>query len=221
MNEILFFTQLLVLLAFLAIAMRSGERALICLVAFSGVFANLFVLKQVVLFGLHVTCSDVFAVGGVLGLNLIQELYGRGAAREAIRASLFTLILFACMAELHLLFIPSPFDHVHGAYASILSSTPRIVFASIGVYYLVQRVDILFFAFLKKCSIPFGARVFTSLLITQAADTALFSFFGLYGLVESLLDIMVVSFSIKCVLILILSPLATLLKKITKQEEAF
>ncbi len=217
MNEALFFLHIGAALLFLGLAVRMGKMALGIYVAISGVLANLFVVKQIELFGLHATASDVFAVGGILGLNLLQELFGVQAARQAVRASLSVLVLFACMSQIHLLYLPSPFGATQEAFVSILGTAPRIVAASIAVYALVQRADILFFAFLKRGIAHFGARVFASLLLSQALDTALFSFFGLYGLVEGLFEIMLVSYGVKCAVIACSSPLAALLKRFSKE----
>jgi uncharacterized integral membrane protein (TIGR00697 family) len=220
MNEILFFTQFVAVLAALYSAVRTGRAGLVALIALSGVLANLFVVKEMVLFGLHVTCSDMFAVGGILGLNVLQELYGREAAREGIRTSLFLLIFFAVFSQIHLLFLPSGGDQTHEAFTQILSSTPRIVVASILSYYLVQRMDLVCFSVLKKWFSSFSIRVFLSLLFSQAIDTILFSFLGLYGLVESIFDIILVSFAVKFALIACSSPLSFLLKMAAKKELA-
>lgn len=217
MNEPIFFLHIFAALVFLAISVRFGKMALGIYVALSGVLANLFVVKQIDLFGLHATASDVFAVGGILGLNLLQELFGAQAAKKAIRASLAALVLFACMSQIHLLYVPNASDGVHSAFVSILSSAPRIVAASIGVYYLVQRLDVVFFTLLKRFVQRFEIRVLLSLLLSQALDTALFSFFGLYGLVESIFEIMLVSYAVKCLVIACSSPLAAFLKRFHKE----
>jgi queuosine precursor transporter len=218
MNESLFCIHILTVLIFLGIAVRLGQHALMVFVALSGLFANLFVLKQTVLFGLHVTCSDVFTVGGILGLNLLQELFGRAAAQKAVRISLFALLLFVAMSQIHLLYTPSPFDQMQGAYRSILSNAPRIVGASIGVYYLVQCFDVLFFGFLKGLIPNLAWRLALSLTVSQAIDTVLFSFFGLYGLVASMLDIILISFAVKCTIIACSSPVAAFFKRFNPRE---
>ncbi len=218
MNELIFILHIFSALFFLGVAVRLGKMALGVYIALSGVLANLFVVKQIELFGFHVTASDVFAVGGILGLNLLQEIYGSEEAKKAVRASLAALILFACMSQVHLLYSPSTFDSTHGSFVSILSSAPRIVAASIGVYYLVQRLDVLFFKFMRTGLKHFGIRVLFSLLISQALDTVLFSFFGLYGIVESLADIMILSYAVKCAIIACSSSLALLLKRFHKEE---
>jgi len=218
MNEILFFAHILFILLFLAIAVRLGQGALTVYIGLSAVLANLFVVKQMTLFGFQVTCSDVFAVGGILGLNLLQDLYGKEAARRSIRASLFAMILFVAMSQMHLFYTPSVFDQTQSAYVAILGQTPRIVVASLIVYYVVQRIDVLFFAFLKRFIQNLGTRLLLSLLVNQALDTILFSFLGLYGLVASLFDIIIVSYIVKCTIIAASSYIAGLLKRYAWRE---
>lgn len=218
MNEAIFLIHILLVLFFLGLAVRLGSGALFVYVAFSGVLANLFVVKQMVLFGLHVTCSDVFAISGILGLNLLQELYGKATAARAIRYSLFSLILFVFMSQVHLCYVPSIYDRSHESFQLILNQTPRIVTASLVVYYTVQRFDLVFFAFLKRWVDRFGLRVMISLLVSQCLDTVLFSFLGLYGIVESVFDIILVSFTIKCLIILCSSPAAVFCKRYIWKE---
>ena len=219
MNEVLFFTHILLVLFFLAFAIRLGKEALIAFVSLAGVLANLFVVKEMTLFGLQVTCSDVFAIGGILGLNLLQEIFGKEAAKKAIRASLLALVFFACMSQIHLLYHPSDADQTHLSFASILSSAPRIIAASIGVYYVVQRFDLLFFSSLKRFISNLTLRLLASLLVSQAIDTILFSFLGLYGIVESLFDIILVSYIVKCSIIACGGPIAALFKRIVQVKE--
>ena len=217
MNEILFLFHIILILSFLGIAVRVGFPALMGTVALCGVLANLFVVKQVALFGLHVTCSDVYAIGGIMGLNLIQELYGKERAKETSIAALLVLVCFACMAEMHLLYQPSYYDQTHSSYVAILSSSPRIIAASCFVYFLVQRLDIIWFGLLRRFLSSLSLRLLFSLLVSQAVDTVLFSFLGLYGLVSSILDIIIMSFAIKCAVIACSAPLAAFLKRFSRE----
>lgn len=201
MNEAIFFAHIVIILVFLGIAVRLGSMALTVFAALSGVLANLFVVKQTTLFGLNVTCSDVYAVGGILGLNLLQELYGKEAANRAIRSSMFGMLLFVLTSQIHLWYAPNGFDRTHDAFSQILGQTPRIVVASIGVYYLVQKFNVQCFSFLQHRIGHLGARLTLSLLISQALDTVLFGFFGLYGLVASLFDVIAVSLTVKYAMI--------------------
>ncbi|MBX9744967.1 MAG: queuosine precursor transporter [Chlamydiales bacterium] len=203
MNEALFFTHILIVLGFILLAYRMGSAALTALIVLLGVLANVFVVKQMTLFHWTVTCSDVFAIGSILGMNLLQESWGKEAVSKAIRVSLVCLLFFALMAQVHLLYTPSPADRTQEAFSTILSASPRIILASIAVYYLVQQIDMRFFGLLQKmCAQKFlPLRLLLSLLVSQGIDTVLFSFLGLYGLVESILDVIVMSYLVKCVII--------------------
>lgn len=209
MNEILFFSHILVVVAFVMASLRLGKSALIALVAIQGILANLFVVKQMSLFGFSVTCSDVFSIGGILALNLLQEYYGKEPAQSAVKISLVSLCFFACMSQFHLLYAPLTTD----PFVPIFASTPRIIAASIAVFYLVQQIDVRLFGLLRG-KLP--VRMAISLLITQFLDTALFTLFGLYGLVESLFDIILVSYLVKCLIIAASSSLIGLSKRWVK-----
>jgi len=218
MNEVVFVLHVIIILVFLCCAVRLGQGVLMIFISLSAVLANLFVLKQITLFGMQVTCSDGFAVGGILGLNLLQDIYGKEAARRCIRASIFAMLFFIAMSQIHLFYIPSAFDQTHSSYVSILGQTPRIVIASLTVYYVVQRIDVFFFGFLKPYIQNLGSRLIVSLLVNQALDTILFSFLGLYGLVASLLDIIIVSYGVKCSIIAFGSYIASLFKRYAVKE---
>ena len=223
-NEIIFLIQIFLVIGFTVGAARIGQNALAALVALQGVLANLFVVKQMDLFGLTVTCSDVFAVGCIVGLNLMQEYFGKEAAKKTIAISFFAMVFFVLVSQIHLWYAPSPQDQAHSAFVEILESAPRIVLASIFVFFLVQKFDTMFFGWIKNLTNGrhLGLRMGISLLLSQFIDTFLFSFAGLYGIVASLFDVIVVSFAVKCVVIGCSAPLAALSRRfvVMKQDAA-
>lgn len=120
------------------------------------------------------------------------------------------MLFFALISQLHLLYRPSPSDATQTAFLTLLSPSPRLLIASMSVFFLVQQVDLRFFAFLKT-RFPhksFAFRSGVSLLLSQFLDTLLFSVAGLYGMVASLGDIILLSFAIKAIAILCFTPLA-------------
>jgi uncharacterized integral membrane protein (TIGR00697 family) len=217
-NEILFFIHIFLVIGLVLISSQWGKNALISLIVLQAVFANLFVVKQMSLFGFSVTCSDVFAIGGILGLNLLQEYHGRAEANTAVKASFIGILFFMIMSKVHLWYIPLSVDTTQDAFAQILSHTMRISCASVGVYFIVQKLDLRLFGFLQSLfggkHLPF--RIGVSLVVTQLLDTVLFSFSGLYGLVESIFDVIVVSFFVKCIIISCSSFLVAFMKKVGK-----
>lgn len=213
MNGFLFLGHVLAILFFLLLALRLGKNSLTVLVALCAVLANLFVVKQMSLFGFAVTCSDGFAVGGVLGLNLLQEYYGKQAAKEALKISLGVLLFFAAMAQIHLLYVPIAGDGTHAAFEVIFASSLRIVAASFVTFAIVQRFDVSFFGFLKG-SLPL--RMTVSILFSELLDTVLFSYLGLYGVVESVGSIILLSFLTKSSVVFLSAPFVAFSKKVVR-----
>lgn len=208
MNEFIFLLHIMAAAAALRFSFYLGKEALIALITFMALLANFFVLKQIDLFGFTVTASDVFAITDILCLNLLQVRFGKKSAQLAIVISLCFFLFFALFSQIHLLYHPSPFDTMHGHYAALLSPTPRLLLASLVTFALVQLFDVQFFSYLRRrfqAHWPFLS--FISILISQALDTLLFSFLGLYGLVASMASIILVSYSLKVVTLLLLSSL--------------
>lgn len=208
MNELLFLFQILLIIIFALAAIRLGKSALIAWIAAQALIANLFVLKQISLFGFDVTASDAFAIGGLLGLNFLQEHFGKEEAQKLTWICFFLMSFFVLVSQIHLSFIPSPYDETQASFLRILSSSPRLLASSMLVFFIVQRLDIYFFALLKKMhpQINFTFRAAICLAVSQFLDTFLFSLIGLYGLVASLVDIILVSFMIKLIVIFLFTP---------------
>jgi uncharacterized PurR-regulated membrane protein YhhQ (DUF165 family) len=77
LNESVFFLQVVLIIAFSLLALKRGSAALTTWITVQALLANLFVLKQITLFGLNVTASDGFAIGSLLGINLLQEYFSK------------------------------------------------------------------------------------------------------------------------------------------------
>lgn len=215
MNEVIFIIQIILILIFAITALKLGQSALTAWVTIQALIANLFVLKQIPLFGFDVTASDAFAIGSLLGLNFLQEYFSEEEAKKSTWVCFFFMIFFVLVSQLHLLYEPSGFDTKHSAFNEILSPAPRLLFASMSVFFVVQQVDIKFFGFLKNRfpSLNFSIRAAIALVVSQCLDTVLFSFVGLYGMVISVLDIIIVSLIIKLFVIFFITPILRWAKK--------
>ncbi|WP_316359834.1 hypothetical protein [Candidatus Neptunichlamydia sp. REUL1] len=77
MSEITFLFHIAALASFILIALRIGKHALIATLAIQIVLANLFAMKQMTCFGLNVTCSEVYTVGSIFSMSLIQVYFGK------------------------------------------------------------------------------------------------------------------------------------------------
>ena len=200
MNELIFLIHILTIFGFALVALKLGKEALTAWIALQAVLANLFVLKQITFWGLNITCSDAFAIGSILGLNLLRYYYTPQAAQKALWICLFSMIFFVVMAQFQLVYQPSPFDSTHSAYLTTLSHSPRILTASLAVFLIIQRLDLYLFSVLHK--LPLFLRNALAVTCSQLLDTVLFTLLGLWGLVDSLTEIIAVSFAVKLIIII-------------------
>lgn len=211
-NEIIFISHAIIIACCALVALRLGSQALVAFISVQCILANLFVVKQIDFYGFTVTSSDAFTIGAVLGLNLLQEYYGRNEAKKAIWISFGLLVFYGIMTHIHLSYAPSVCDTMHHAYAAILGFMPRIIIASLAVYLFVQHFDSWLYAQLKRiCAGNYlVGRNYISLSCSQFLDTVLFSFLGLYGIVENIWHIIFISYIIKMAAITIATPVFAL-----------
>ncbi len=211
MNELIFLlhSSLIGLTALIALAF--GRSALVAFVCIACILANLFVLKQTTLFGLNATCSDAFTIGATIGLNLLQEYFGKAIARKTIWINFFLLVFYAVMSQLHLWYVPSSFDTTQSEFTALLGFMPRIVIASFTVYLIAQTADYYLYGWLKRVwtSRLLVIRNYASISISQFLDTVLFSFLGLYGIIENIGEVILISYAIKLVAIFVATPFVT------------
>lgn len=211
-NFLLLLMQVFAITTLTFAALRLGREVLVSWIALCSVLANLFVLKQIALFTWHVTCSDAPALGCVLGLNVLQERFGKEAAKRGLYASFFAMAGFALLGRLHLLFSPSSVDATQSAYEAVLGHAPRLLCASLSAFFGAEWADLHLFSLMRRkwTGTPLWLRNGTSLMLSQLLDTSLFTLLGLWGVVEHLGHVLAFSFAIKCTLILALTPLLAL-----------
>jgi uncharacterized integral membrane protein (TIGR00697 family) len=194
-NIFILLLQLTAVIVCTTYASKGPRGLLLCWIVFQSILANLFVLKPVDLFGFSASPSDAFAVGTMISLNLLQQQEGRKAASIASMISIGSLGIFALFAKIHLLLLPSHNIEISEAYQTILSHSPRLLFASMGAFWLSQQFDLRLFGWVSNRwpSAPFFAKTVPSTLLSQTFDTALFTLLGLYGLVDGLVTIFIIS----------------------------
>lgn len=199
MNEVFFFLHVCIVLVFCFISLKLGKKTLVALMAILAILANLFVQKQIQLFGLTITCTDVFSIGAMFSFNLLQEFFGQKEGKQAIKTTFFILFFFAVMSKVHMVYQPSPIDTAQVHYEALLEIMPRIFLASFAVFFLSQWVDLRIFSLLKAkfSNLSFAQRSFISMSISQFTDTVLFTYLALYGVLSNLWHVILVSYLIK------------------------
>jgi uncharacterized integral membrane protein (TIGR00697 family) len=212
MNEALFFFHAIVILFFTRIALHLGKTAISCLIVLEVILANLFVNKQITLFSLEITPTDAYTIGAIVGINLLQEHFGRENAKKLTSTIFLLLLFFIGMSLFQTHYTPSKYDSFHPFFIAILSTTPRIFLSSIFSLFLTQRLDIELFSRLRKrFSLQISMAI--SLIITQAFDNILFTFLALSGTVHSMISIITLSYVIKLLVFATMSPFMRLFPK--------
>jgi len=144
----------------------------------------------------NVTASKPVQIGGIVVpaaifiytltftlIDLINESMGKQGARRVILAAFIANLLLAAYAQFSVLLPPAPFYSGQEAYASVLGSTPRIVFASLTAYLISSLIDAEIFALWKsRIRGPRWLRVLISNTISTGVDSVIFIALAFYGL---------------------------------------
>ncbi len=219
LNVLLFLGSCALITGFAWFFTRLGQGAITAWIAILSLLANLFVLKQIDLMGLNATASDIFAIGNLLALNLLQEKYGRQATQNAIWASFSCLLFFVIMSQIHLHYIPSEYDSSQNAYSLILAASPRMMVASLFTFLLVDQFDSRFYRYVRQ-QLPQVSMILVSgftMCISQTLDSILCNTLGLYGVVGALMEIIIVSIAIKLIAIISTIPWAFVSRRLFSQ----
>ena len=150
-NELIFLFQTVVGLAFTLVAFKMGKAWLFGYIAVCIVLANIFVTKQISLFGIAATGGNVVYGAVFLSTDLLAEHYGKAEAKKAISLGFSAALFYTVMSQLILLYEASNADWGAAAgMVSIFTSAPSIIIASLVAYLLSQFHDIWAFQWIRK-----------------------------------------------------------------------
>jgi len=168
------------------LCLKVGEQAVNAWLTVIALSLNLMILKQVNICGLDVTTCKALGVCYILGLNLMQEYYGKNAARVHVLIAALCTFGFVVLQQLHMMFEPNAYDTVQHHYAAIFSCMPTITAVSFITFIFIQLLDIRFFGWLQKVigAKRLTTRVMISLAMSQTVDTLVF--YGLMSVFEDL-----------------------------------
>jgi uncharacterized PurR-regulated membrane protein YhhQ (DUF165 family) len=113
-NELLFGIEVLVTLSFVLLANRLGQIWLVALMAVMLVLMNIFVLKQMDLFGMQLTGVNVLYAAIFLASDLLAEHWGRREAYRAVRVGFGASVFLVAMGLIVIQFTPNIEDSSGG-----------------------------------------------------------------------------------------------------------
>ncbi len=216
LNEILFFISVICVFLFSLIALKLGKAYLTAMVIAQGLIANIFLVKEISLFGLAVSAADIFIIGIILGINLLEEFFDQNSASDAINGYLFSLALFFVFSIIHKTYVPTMYDTTHESFIQIFQFSTRIIFATFFVSFCSLHLDRFLYRFLSVFlgSSYLPLKNFLTGAISQFFDTVAFSYIAVYGLFSNIYNIIFFSYLIKIITLLLITPFLIIAKQL-------
>ena len=225
LNELLLLASLIFIFGMALVAYRYfGKNGLYAVSVIATVTANIEVLILVDAFGLEQTLGNVLFAVTFLITDILSENEGKKQAQRAVNLGIFCSVFFLVLSQSWLLYVPSAQDWARPSIEMIFSNTPRMIFASLIVYAISQKLDIfLYHAWWNFTEKRFGDRKRFlwlrnngSTMISQIANTVLFNvaaFWGTYD-IPTLLSIIASSYIIYFITSLLDTPAVYIARKI-------
>lgn len=186
--------------------------------------ANIEVLILVDAFGMEMTLGNILFATTFLVTDVLSELYGKKDSHMAVKLGIMTSICFVAISASWMMYLPSANDFAFPSIQTIFSNTPRLMFASLSVYAIVQFLDVWLYhkwwAFTDK---KFGnhdgylwLRNNGSTLVSQLLNAILYTIFAFAGIydVPTLVSIAISSYIIFIVTSIADTPFVYLCRKL-------
>ena len=229
-NEIILLLSLLVIFSLTVLAARLfGENGVVAWIVIATILANIEVLILVRGFGLQQTLGNVLFASTFLATDILSELYGKKSAARAVYIGIFTSVVFLVISQSWLLYTPDIEDWASPAIRDIFGNTPRLIFSSLVVYAISQRLDVwLYHKWWALTERRTGdkkrgmwLRNNAATLMSQLVNAALFNLFAFWGVYDgkTLLSIIISTYVIFIFTSLLDTPFLYLARRICKPKE--
>ena len=228
-NEILILLSLFVIFSLTVLASRLfGENGVVAWIVIATILANIEVLILVHAFGLQQTLGNVLFASTFLATDILSELYGKKSAARAVYIGIFTSVAFLIISQSWLLFTPDVDDWASPAIRGIFGNTPRLIFSSLIVYAISQRLDVWLYhkwwAFTERRTGDkkrgLWLRNNAATLMSQLVNAALFNLCAFWGVYDgrTLLSIVISTYVIYIFTSLLDTPFLYLARRLVKKE---
>ncbi len=150
-NECLWFLLMAINFSITLLAFRFwGKGGLFIFAIVSVILANIQVLKQIDLFGMHGSMGDISYIGVYLISDILSENYGKVVARKLVGIGIFSVIATTIIMYVSLKMVPNSLDQGQNALNAVFGFFPRLVFASITAFTISQSYDIVAYQFWRN-----------------------------------------------------------------------
>lgn len=185
MNEVIAVTAVLVDLAFTILFSRLGKGGLYVSICLNLLFVSIFGVKLITVFGLTTNTGTLFYPIVFVALSLLLEKGSLVNARQAVRISFVTLILFTLMSQFAIRLSPhTESSIISGNFASVFTFTPRITLASLTAYVASAYLFTEIYTKLKQLSKLFFVRYTLANIAVQLVDSTIFYLIAFHGTIS-------------------------------------
>ena len=205
-----------------------GLKGLYCFNIFATICANIEVLILVHAFGMDMTLGNILFASTFLITDIVSELYSKRESNKIVNMGIGISVLFIIISQLWLLFTPASSDFAFPHIEALFTNTPRLIFASLVVYAISQKLDVfLYHKLWNFTNNKFGdkrkylyVRNNLSTLTSQLVNAVLYNFFAFYGVYElgTLMSIVITSYLIFIATSLLDTPIVYLARKIKEKN---
>lgn len=150
MNGLLFILEIVLTFGCVVAAKQLfGKVGLIAWIAIAMILANLTVVKTVDLFGINTTLGNIMFASTFLAGDMLNENYGRKAARNGIIVGICAILVFMACTQICLLYTPSTSDISQDSMAVLFTLNLRTSIASIVMCLLANLASVYLYAKLR------------------------------------------------------------------------
>jgi uncharacterized integral membrane protein (TIGR00697 family) len=181
------------------------------------VVANIVSAKVIDLWGMILPAAVIGYPFTYLLTDAISELYGEKRAKQVVYAGFFANLLMLLFVQATIALPAASFWPHQESYAAIMSSSLRIVIASLLSYFVAQMADVKLFHWIRRKTggKRFWLRKNGSTLVSQLLDTMIFIGIAFAGTMPTaaLLQMILFQYLVKTAIAVIDTPLSYLLIK--------
>jgi uncharacterized integral membrane protein (TIGR00697 family) len=230
-NELLLLASVLIIFSLTVLFSRLfGERGLVAWNVVATILANIEVLLLVRAFGMEQTLGNVLFASTFLTTDILSELYGKKAASRAVNIGILASVCFLAISQSWLLYAPAADDWAAPSVRAIFANTPRLIFASLFVYAISQKLDVILYhkwwEFTEKRlgskKPALWLRNNVSTLISQLVNAVLFNLGAFWGVYDTgtLISIIVSTYVIYIFTSLLDTPFVYMARRFAARERA-
>ena len=188
MNELLFFTEIVVCFGLVVIFEKAfGKAGMFSWIAIASILANLQTAKQVNIFGISITLGGALFASVYLATDILTEKYSFKDAKRGVYIGLCSTLTYLCLMLICCRWVPNEFDYVSDAFNTAFAFAPRICISSVVMFFLSNLADVYLFNKFKQIDgdRKLWKRNNISTIVCNCAENFLFIFGAFFGIYEA------------------------------------